>query len=452
MKPTLNALFLTATLALSGAAFAQSAAAPSPITPPPVTEPETPVTEPETTEPETVETTEPVEQVEVEETAPVDESSEMPTETVTTTEAAPVTPAAPASALAAGQQVAQLTAEARDLMVKARAAYPAGSANIDQPLWKQAADKAEAAVAAAPSNPEALRLRAQIYTEVGFWGRAEAAWGAYFRVSPVAAGQNNEARAAGNVQYNLGYSAYRRGNLPQAAAYFRACLTFDPQNGQCASWAGRTALESGDYNLAQTLYAEAQSINPQDKVAAYFAQVARQAATYGPTATRAFSRAYANLDAGDRAGALAQFRAAAAAAPSFAEAQREAGRLSLETGDLAGAVTAYGALVALPSATASDRYNSGLVQEAQQFGLKPVQTFRNAYTKYAAGDKAAALAGFEQATRENLAYAKAWAWVGRLRYEAKDYAAATQAYSRAVSLDPNDKSSAYFLKLAQQGK
>ena len=367
-------------------------------------------------------------------------------QTAQTAQSAP----APQAALAP-TNAAQLAAEARDLAARARAAYPAGSASIDQPLWKQAAERAEAAVGAAPANPDILKLRAQIYTEVGFWKQAEAGWRAYFALAPVAAGQN-EARAAGNVQYNLGYAAYTRGQATQAAAYFKACLTLDPQSVPCATWAARTALESGDYALAQTLYAQALSLAPQDKSLNYFALVARNAGTYGPAATQAFSRAYASLDAGRRAEALAGFQEAARSAPNFPEAQREAGRLALELGDTQAALSAYQALPALPGATASDRYNLALAQEGQQYGLKAVQTFRTAYSKYAAGDRAGAEAGFLQATGENLTYAKAWAWLGRVRYERKDYAGAAEAYGRAVALDPNDKSSAYFLRLAQQGK
>lgn len=392
MNSSLSALLLTAALALSGASLAQTDTAPAPVTPDPVT-----------------------------------------------------------SALGSGQQAAQLAAEARDLMVQARAAYPVGSANIDQPLWKQAAERAEAAVSAAPANPDVLKLRAQIYTEVGFWKQAEASWAAYFKVAPVAAGQN-EARAAGNVQYNLGYAAYTRGQPSQAAAYFKSCLRFDPQSLPCATWAARTALEGGDYALAQTLYTQALSLAPQDKTLNYFALVARNAGTYGPAATQAFSRAYASLDAGRKAEALAGFQEAARSAPNFVEAQREAGRLALELGNPQAALSAYQALTALPGATAADRYNLALAQEGQQYGLKAVQTFRAAYGKYAAGDKAGAEAGFLQATNENLTYPKAWAWLGRVRYERQDYAGAAEAYGRAVALDPNDKSSAYFLRLAQQGK
>ena len=361
--------------------------------------------------------------------------------------------AAPSNAPAPQQQqtAAQAAAEASDLAAKARATYPQGSASIDQDLWKRAAAAAERAVAAAPSNPEYLRLRAQIYTEVGFWRQAELGWEAYFRAVPNGASAAETASAA-NVQYNLGYSAYTRNQPSQAAAFFAACLKFDPASVPCTSWAARTALEAGNYAQAQTLYDQALVLQPTDKTLSYFRSLAQSAGRYGPAATRAFSRAYGDLDAGRKAQALAGFQQAATAAPNFAEAWREAGKLALELGDAPAAVAAYTGAVALPSASAADRYNLSVAQEGQSVGLKAVQTFRTAYTRFTAGDKSGAEAGFLEATTLSPKYAKAWAWLGRTRYEARNFEGAAQAYAQAVQLDPNDKSSAYFLRLAQQGK
>ncbi|WP_221090110.1 tetratricopeptide repeat protein [Deinococcus aquaedulcis] len=348
------------------------------------------------------------------------------------------------------QGAAQAAAEARDLVTRARAAYPKGSANIDQPLWKQAAAAAERAVQAAPTNPDYLRLRAQIYTEVGFWRQAELAWQAYFQAAPNAA--QTDAREAATVQYNLGYAAFTRGQLDQAAAFFARCLTLDANNGLCASWAARTALEQGNFAQAQTLYDRALALKPGDAGLTYFRRLAGKAAQYGPDATRAFSRAYADLEGGRRPQALVGFQEAARRAPTFAEAHREAGRLALALGDLGAAQAAYTALGALPGATDADRYNLGLVQEAGQYGLQAVQTFRAAYARYAAGDSAGAEAGFTAATTQNPRYAKAWAWLGRVRFEAGNFAGAAEAYTQAVKLDPTDKSSAYQLRLAEQKK
>ena len=368
---------------------------------------------------------------------------------------APATPAQNAPAQTAPEaptfaSAADAATQARDLAARARQAYPRGSATIDQPLWKQAAAAAEAAVKAEPRNAAYLRLRAEIYTEVGFWRQAQLGWEAYFQVNPNAGAE--EKRAAATALYNLGYAAYTRSQPSPASALFRQCLTLDPQNVLCASWAARTALEAGQYPQAQELYAQALRGAPNDKSLAYFAGLAQKAGTYGPAATRAFSRAYADLDAGRRPQALAGFQEAARSAPNFIEAQREAGRLALELGDAGAAVTAYQGAAGLPGASAADRYNLALAQEGQQFGLGAVQSFRAAYAKYAAGDKAGAETGFAQATAQNANYAKAWAWLGRVRYEGQNYAGAAEAYGNAARLDPNDKTSAYYLRLAQQGK
>lgn len=360
-------------------------------------------------------------------------------------------PATPPVQSAPAQTAEQAAAQARTLMDQARRTYPRGSASIDQVLWKQAAAAAEQAVQLEPQNAEYLRLRAQIYTEVGFWKQAQLAWAAYFQAVPGTE-SGPEVRAAATVQYNLGYAAYTRDQPDQAASFFASCLDLDPQNADCATWAARTALEAGNYTQAQQLYARALELNPGDKTLAYFRNLAQNAGRYGPAATRAFSRAFVDLDAGRKAQALTRFQEAARAAPNFAEAARQAGRLALDLGDAPAARAAYQSVAALPDATASDRYNLALAQEGERYGLKAVQTFRSAYSRYAAGDRAAAEAGFLNATQQNPEYAKAWAWLGRVRYELKNYPGAAEAYGQAVQLDPTDKSSAYYLRLAQQGK
>ncbi|MDB5045719.1 MAG: hypothetical protein JWQ08_1769 [Deinococcus sp.] len=357
----------------------------------------------------------------------------------------------PSAAPQTAQTAAQAAAEAQSLAARARATYPQGSASIDQALWKQAAAAAERAVVAEPGNPDYLRLRAQIYTEVGFWRQAELGWEAYFRAVPTGAAAADTASAA-TVQYNLGYAAYTRNQPSQAAAFFANCLKLDASSVPCTTWAARTALEAGNYAQAQTLYDQALVLQPGDKTLTYFRSLSQSAGRYGPAATRAFSRAYGELDAGRKAQALAGFQQAAAAAPNFAEAWRESGKLALELGDAPAALAAYTGAAALPTATAADRYNLSVAQEGVAVGLKAVQAFRAAYARYTAGDKTGAEAGFLGATTLSPKYAKAWAWLGRTRYEARNFEGAAQAYAQAVQLDPADRSSAYFLRLAQQGK
>ena len=361
------------------------------------------------------------------------------TTTTTTTSTAPV----PAPDLS---NPAALLTQATALAARARAS---SSRNIDDVAWKQASEAAELAVLAAPKNPDALKLRAQVYSDVGFWKSAETGWDAYLKVVP---GDQAAMKTAAVAQYNLGYAAYARGDLRSAPAPFVKCLTLDPTNADCALWGGRVALEGGQFAQAVTLYQQAASLRPQDKVAAYFLGVSKNAGKYGPAATTAFSRAYQNYDAGQKQNALDGYKAATAAAPNFIEAWREQGRLALELNDAASAKASYDAAVALPGATASDKYNQGVATEGALVGLAAVKSFRDAYSKYTAGNKAAAETGFLAATAAAPTYAKAWSWLGRARYEQKNYSGAAEAYAQAVKLDPTDKPAAYYLKLAQAGK
>ncbi|WP_261664846.1 tetratricopeptide repeat protein [Deinococcus sp. Marseille-Q6407] len=388
--------------------------------------------------------------------APAAQAQTAPTQTAQTAPAAPAAAvSAPAAALTQAAQpalafssAAEAAAQARALSAQARTRYPAGSASIDQTLWKQAAEAAEAAVALEPANPSFLALRAEIYTATGFWARALSSWQAYFAVAGDQATPQARA-AAGQVYYNLAYAAYTRQDLPQAAQLLAECLRAAPDDAQCALWAGRVALEQGDFAAAQTLYGRAVQLRPQACTAAYFSQVAVQAGQYGADATRAFSQAYADLDAGRRAEALRGFQQAARLAPSFAAAQREAGRLALDLGDAAAARAAYAALSALPGATDADRYNLGLATEAEQYGLEATRQFRQGYSLYTSSDRAGAEAAFRQATVQSPQYAKAWSWLGRVAYEAGRYAEAAASYERAVQLDPSDRAAAYFLRLAR---
>lgn len=370
--------------------------------------------------------------------------------TPTFAQSAPTAPATPAptapTPVAPAQSAAQALQQARDLAARARSAYPQNAWTIDRPLWRGAAEAAEQAVRLAPTDPAALKLRAQIYTDARFWARAQSSWNAYLQVNS----QDGEARAAAaETQYNLGFAAYQREQLDAARQAFALCLEYNP-DARCAAWAGRVELESGQSARAVPFYQQAVRLAPNDPSNQYFLGVAQRASTYGPEATLAFSRGYRAFEAGNAPEALSAFQEAARLAPEFTDAQRFVGRLALEQGQGQVARQAWEAVVAQSGATAADRFNLDYAREVERYGLEAVRAFRAAYTQYASGNRAAAEQGFERATQASPTYQKAWSWLGRSRYEAGNFAGAAQAYRIAVQLDPNDKSSAYFLSQAEK--
>ena len=135
---------------------------------------------------------------------------------------------------------------------------PKANWNVDRTPWKQAAAAADQAVNLEPNNPDYQRLRATIYTDVGFWKQAEQSWDAYLKLSP----NDNAARTlAATVQYNMGYAAYSRGDLVSAPMFFQKCSQLQPDNLSCVIWNARVALEGGNYNDSTRLYEQAASLS-----------------------------------------------------------------------------------------------------------------------------------------------------------------------------------------------
>lgn len=336
---------------------------------------------------------------------------------------------------------------AQEFQRKAQAAYPAGSANINQPFWGDAAAAAERAVKLAPRDPDALRLRAQIYTAVAFWARAEEAWNALFEV----AGDADPASrlAMSDVQYNLGFAAYRRGDLEGAQRRFEAAARWAPNNARNVVWQARVLFERGDVSSSLPLWERAAQLNPNDARARYFADVSRKAATFGKDATAAFSRGLEAYDAGRLEDALAFFRTAAVASPTFVEAQRWLGRTALEAGQAPESVRAWQTVSQLEGVTPANKYFLDYAREVERFGSAAVRDYRAGYQRYTQGDRAGAARLFEAAVAASPEYQKAWSWLGRVRFETGDFQGAVDAYTRAVDLDPSDAAAAYQLRLAR---
>jgi tetratricopeptide (TPR) repeat protein len=352
-----------------------------------------------------------------------------------------------------GHALAELSPEAQRLFDLAKAAQVGAhqsnpNGNIDQAAWRNAADAAEAAVRAAPLEAAPLRLRAQVYTEIRFWIRAESGWRA------LQTGTQNhltpEDRAGfGEVLYNLGYGAYQTGDLETALAHFREAAENTPDAARVEIWQGRILLERGDARGALPHWERAVMLAPNNANSKYYLLVAQKSDQYGKAAVSAFTRGRLAFEAKNWNGALEQFRVAIVNAPAFVEAQQMMGRTALELNLSDEAVLAFENVSRLEGMNATNTFNLKLAREMQQFGAVAVRSFRNGYGLYVKGDRAGALAAFEAATSANPNYQKAWTWLGRSRFEAGDFGGAVEAYSVALKLDPNDTNSQYWLRQAK---
>ncbi len=352
-----------------------------------------------------------------------------------------------------GGAVAELSPEAQQLLdtakiaqTEARQSNPKG--NIDQAAWRKAVDAAEAAVKAAPREAATLRLRAQIYTEIKFWVRAESSWRALFNAT-----QDNETpedRAGlSETLFNLGYNQYQSGDLEGAFKRFAEAGEITPEVARNEIWQGRILLERGDARGALPHWDRALKLEPANATSKYFLLISQKSVNYGGAAVSAFTLGYKAFETKKYDEALQQFRIATVSAPAFLEAQRMLGRTALELNQPDDAIPAFETVARLEGVNPTNKYNLDLAREMRQYGTAAARSFREGYDKYAKGDKAAALAAFEAATSANPNYQKAWAWLGRSKFETGDYRGAADAYTVAVKLDPNDKDSQHWLRQAK---
>jgi tetratricopeptide (TPR) repeat protein len=355
--------------------------------------------------------------------------------------------------LSFGLALAELSPEAQQLLdtakiaqIEARQSNPKG--NIDQAAWRKAADAAEAAVKAAPREAGPLRLRAQVYTEIKFWVRAESSWRALFNAT-----QDNvtvEDRAGmSETLFNLGYNQYQSGDLEGAYKRFAEASENAPEAARNEIWQGRILLERGDARGALPHWDRAVKLEPANATSKYFLLISQKSVNYGEAAVSAFTLGYKAFEVKKYDDALQQFRIATVSAPAFLEAQRMLGRTALELNLPDDAIPALETVAKLEGVNPTNKYNLELAREMRLYGVAAARSFREGYDKYAKGDKAAALAAFEAATSANPNYQKAWAWLGRSKFETGDYRGASDAYGMAVKLDPNDKDSQHWLRQAK---
>jgi tetratricopeptide (TPR) repeat protein len=125
-------------------------------------------------------------------------------------------------------------------------------------------------------------------------------------------------------------------------------------------------------------------------------------------------------------------------------------RIRMEQGRPLDALPYWEAVVAQDPDDARARYFLGLAEDQVRWGIEAADAFRAGVAAYEQGDLDAARRALERATRANDAYAEAWAWRGRIAYEAESWLAAERLYARAVELAPGNETYRWFQEASRR--
>lgn len=304
-----------------------------------------------------------------------------------------------------------------------------------------------------PDDPEALRWLARIAFEENDTSTAVAIWQRLVEVAPEDEGAKfflelSQERARfgeeASEAYRRGLRAYEAGEFTEAFDDFRAAVGSNPEFTDATVWAGRAALDLDLPAQAVGYWERAVTLDPEDARSRWFLEYARTLDRWGVAAGRAYYAGLAAYEAGELDAAAAEFLAAAEAAPEFVDAYVWAARSTQEAGRPAEAIAYWQAVLRLDR---NDDRASYFIRNARQailHGTVAADAYARGMGAYEAGDGPGAQAEFAAAVAAAPDYTLAWAYLGRVAFQNRDYAAAAEAYGRAAALEPDNDDYAFF--------
>ena len=375
--------------------------------------------------------------------------------------------AADAVSQAVGKQDAASSAGA------AQAAFAAALASgqdphPDQGAWSAAYLAAESAVAAARSSGDSPALRdalahsARVYTMIGWYSRAFAAYdefvadGGELLAEPVPSplgGRPLLSDLDGFVMSTnqLGFARYQAGDMDGASAYYLAVLDIKADEPEALRWLGRIAFERGDVEgarVAAIYFGRLLELDPQDESASYFLDLSRERQAIGVGASELFRAAIGLYESGDVSGAFERFEAAAEAAPDFIDAAVWAGRTALELDLPELAVRHWERVVEARPDDQGATWFLGLARTQLRWGTAAGRAYYDGLAAYEVGDLETAVESFVAATQANPEFVGAWVWAARSLQEDARPLASIPYWERVLELDPDDERARWYLTRA----
>jgi tetratricopeptide (TPR) repeat protein len=142
--------------------------------------------------------------------------------------------------------------------------------------------------------------------------------------------------------------------------------------------------------------------------------------------------------------ALEYFQSLIDIVPYDKEAYVWAGRILLETKRPEEAIRYWQVAVDRDNTDDRAQYFLQLSKDQAKWGIEAANAFREGYRFYEQGDLLQASNHFNVAVSKNEMYSEAWAYLGRLAFEQRQYGEAATYYREAVRLEPDNETYQYF--------
>lgn len=310
-----------------------------------------------------------------------------------------------------------------------------------------------------PDHAEALRWLARMAFEEGDTAEAIEIWGRLVLVDPDDEGarfflelsrERDEVGVEASEAYRAGIRAYEAGDLDAAFEQFGMALDHNRAFADAAVWAARSAFEAGRPAAALPYWQAALEAHPDDARSAWFLEVTRTQITWGVAAANDFYAGQSAYEQGDLELAKQLFLSASTHNPDYVDAWVWAARTSQEAGHAEEAMGLWHEVLRLDPDDARARWFIQLAQQQLAFGPEAGAAFERGMAAYQVGDVAGARSGFSAAVEVAPGFAAAWGQLGRVEFQVGAYQAAAAAYAKALELDPDNDEYEFFAAEARR--
>lgn len=309
-----------------------------------------------------------------------------------------------------------------------------------------------------PENTEALRWLGRIHLELGDPDQAVLYWRHLTDLRPndesaayylALSEEQREVGTAASSAFQAGIRAYEAKDLSTALSAFQAAIAANSAFTNAYVWAGRSSLELGQAELAESYWRRVIELDPSDERALYFARLAEAERLWGRDAASAFFEGQALHLQNDFAAAAKRFEAAFNLNPAYTEAAVWAARSFQESEQTDKAIYYWRTVTELDpdDKRATDFLRLALRQDT--YGIDAGAAFVEGVAAFESADLATAEARFGEALNADETFAEAWAWLGRIYFSRADYARAAGAYERASGLEPGNEGYRFFAREAR---
>jgi tetratricopeptide (TPR) repeat protein len=249
--------------------------------------------------------------------------------------------------------------------------------------------------------------------------------------------------------FQLGLRSYETQNFLEALEHFTAATQANDSFAEAFVWAGRTALDLGQPEVALPFWQSALRLEPDDGRARYFIQLSEAQINWGEAAANAFFAGQEAYEQGDIQAAVHQFENAVLMNPEYVDALVWAARSNQELGNTTQAIAYWREVLTLEPGDERARFFLRVAERELAFGgSESGNLLARGITSFQLSQLDDAATFFEAAVAADPDAAEAWGWLARVYFTQARYDEAADAYTRALELEPDNEDYQFFAEEA----